>query len=588
MGKQSLVALDTNHIKQYVFATDRLKEIRGASSILDYLNRIVMKELAWIDGFDERRIIYANGGSGLFLIEAERADDFGKSVQKACNELTGYSASVTYIVQELPPDAPQEIDRLLKYPLAETLSLMRYRLRTQKDIPLDSPDLPSHSFMRICDACGIRYACPDLDGEEKSDVERDVDEENNLYCISCQLKRKRDSRVRKEYIPLIEARQPAPDEYLWDYLIKNLRAEKYNIPPRTDRPHDFNVFRNFKGAKEYLGLIYADANGMGSKVEACETLVGLHELAEKIDKAIYKAVSFAIAQHLMVNEHIRTSDELVDVPKYPLFPFDILLLGGDDVVMVVPASSALEVAISIAQKFYEEANKHDDVGVGTQTEQTSEKEEDKYTLSLGVVLAPVKYPFGLLQDLAESTLKAAKKEGAKGKNNSAYGQTFINFMTVTGSTSLDFNKVYQSLHTKKGRVDGQKTAFYATLRPYTVEDMESLLKAIREGKKKSLGRTKLHQVREAVLRMNLTTSVYEGVTVLRNWRPGQREFVTQHVYNLGNNYQEAHHDAEQPGTLFPRVTFPWFADGPDTYRTSLLDFVELYDFVAQEEVDDGH
>jgi len=34
--------------------------------------------------------------------------------------------------------------------------------------------------------------------------------------------------------------------------------------------------------------------------------------------------------------------------------------------------------------------------------------------------------------------------------------------------------------------------------------------------------------------------------------------------------------------LFPRVTFPWFADGDNIYRTSLLDFVELYDFVASE------
>ena len=39
VGKRFLVALDTNHIKQYVFATDKLKEIRGASSILDNLNR---------------------------------------------------------------------------------------------------------------------------------------------------------------------------------------------------------------------------------------------------------------------------------------------------------------------------------------------------------------------------------------------------------------------------------------------------------------------------------------------------------------------------------------------------------------------
>ena len=113
--------------------------------------------------------------------------------------------------------------------------------------------------------------------------------------------------------------------------------------------------------------------------------------------------------------------------------------------------------------------------------------------------------------------------------------------------------------------------------------MRELLQTIREGKQKALGRTKLHQVREAVLKMNLTTSVGEGMAILRNWREKQREFVMQSVYKVGNHYQEARHDPDKPGTLFPRITFPWFADGPKTYRTSLLDFVELYDFVEERE-----
>jgi hypothetical protein len=42
----SLIAFDTNAIKQYVFGTDKLREIRGASSILDNLNRDSMINLA--------------------------------------------------------------------------------------------------------------------------------------------------------------------------------------------------------------------------------------------------------------------------------------------------------------------------------------------------------------------------------------------------------------------------------------------------------------------------------------------------------------------------------------------------------------
>ncbi len=46
MVSQSLIAFDTDHIKGYVFGTNRLKEIRGASSILDRLNREKTVEMA--------------------------------------------------------------------------------------------------------------------------------------------------------------------------------------------------------------------------------------------------------------------------------------------------------------------------------------------------------------------------------------------------------------------------------------------------------------------------------------------------------------------------------------------------------------
>jgi hypothetical protein len=296
-----------------------------------------------------------------------------------------------------------------------------------------------------------------------------------------------------------------------------------------------------------------------------------------VQDIIVAAQCDAIKEHLPVWEGVNQESG----KQENLFPFDLLLLGGDDVVMVTSAAVAIDVARTIAKSFHEH---------------TKEKDPEKkgHTLSFGVVLAPVKYPFGLLQDLAEGALKHAKMEGAKRKLRkdaitSVYGDTLINFMTVTGSTSHDFKKVYKSLLDKHGKVSGHKdeVAFYATLRPYTIEELDFLLKTIREGKKLNLGRSKLHQAREAVLQMNLTTSVYEGMALLRNWHARQRDFVTQYVRETGWHYQKPHRDEKKPSTMFPRATFPWFADGPDTYRTPLLDFVELYDFVAQEGEEDA-
>ncbi len=563
MGKQSLVALDTDHIKQYVFATDKLKEIRGASSILDRLNRPGMQDIAK-DVDQNAQLIFANGGAGLFEVDTDKADEFGKQVQQTFRERTAGSATITYVVQELPDG---------KAKIKDELAMMRYQLRAVKNCPEDIIILPSHPFMRPCSSCGIEYA----EGDGGVGL-HDPGEQDAIFCTSCQKKRWEDIGVKKSidyYVGTQSVKEQGHIESpLWLGIIHTLGNIGYHIPKGTQRPGDFNDFRNFGKAKDYIGLIYADGNGMGRKIEELNTLPEIRDFAEAVDTSIYRAVCDAIKEHLPVWEGVNQESS----EKEHLFPFDLLLLGGDDVVMVTSAAVAVEVARTIATSFHK---------------YTREKDPKKqgHTLSIGVVLAPVKYPFGLLQELAESALKHAKTEGAKRRDTttSAYGDTFINFMTVTGSTSHDFKKVYKSLYDRHVKVSGHKSevAFYATLRPYTVEELDFLLNMIREGKKMGLGRTKLHQVREAVLQMNLTTSVYEGMALLRNWRSRQRDFVTQFVREMGWHYQKPHSDEEKPGTMFPRAIFPWFADGPDAYKTPLLDFVELYDFVAQEEEEDA-
>lgn len=133
MGR-SLVALDTNHIKGYVFATDTLKEIRGASSLLDRLNRTVMQELAESEPYNGK-MIYANGGSGLFLIDSDEATSFGTQIQQEYRKTTAKGASMTFVVQPLPPEAPDDLEAIMDFPMPNTLALLRHRLREKKGHP---------------------------------------------------------------------------------------------------------------------------------------------------------------------------------------------------------------------------------------------------------------------------------------------------------------------------------------------------------------------------------------------------------------------------------------------------------------------
>jgi CRISPR RNA silencing complex Cmr2 subunit-like protein len=519
------------------------------------------------------------------VTDEKNAEAFAKQIQFAYREQSGGTSSITYAIQAIPiPDNIGE-DKLMDHPLKKELLLLQYRLQQAKNNPPSEIALPSHPFMRPCDACGVEYAqhqgtklgpqeenvvkdrekLDDEDEEKDDNEDEEEDDQHRFYCDSCCNKYQQDKNVKgaiKQAVRIARRKKPVRvrDGYLWDCVISLLQQEGYEFPlgklPR--RPKDFNAFRGFPGSKDYLALIYADGNGMGKALMEQDTLRKRKQFANNLDDSVFKAMAIAISRHLKIQN---TSGEK------NLFPFDILLVGGDDIVMVTPAAYAADVALTIAQEFESLTKAKDPKGKG-------------YTLSVSVVLAPTKYPFGLLRDLAERALKFAKK-------HIPLGESGINFVTVTGNTSQGFDKVYQSLSKTRRKDDPDDTPeFYATLRPYNAKQFNLLLNAIRQGHKLGIGRTKLHQLREAILKKNLTTSVNDALAIVRNWQKDQYEYIVKHVYTLAGLHQEQACDPDNPSTWFPRVTFPWFAsatDGKNVYRTTLLDFIELYDFVLSEE-----
>jgi hypothetical protein len=551
---RSLIAFDTDHIKGYVFGTNRLKEIRGASSILDRLNRDKTVEIAKVFGAIP---IYAHGGSALFIVDSDQAEALGKAVQKLYHEETGGGASITYAIQEVPDYGAQDIMTAEKLngniTMADVRKLLGLRLRLAKDSlqmkmpPEDGAQrddvlahvaLPSHALLCTCESCGVAYA---------EDLWRDSDDpdDEGRYCRVCIGKREEDREVKKR---LRNARKTSLlAKTLWGHILESL-GESY-LPPKLpvpERPKDFNVFREFTHGKEYLGLIYADANGMGKAFDNLETLQEVKDLAERIDNAVFEAMGHAIRTHLPV--------------QGDTFPFDILLVGGDDIVIVTPADKAIQVAHTLAEQFHQFAG--------------------EYTLSIGLVLAPVKYPFSLQHELVEETLKAAKKSGAQqsrhASSNDLQEHSRVNFVVVTGNTSLRYERQYEELHCKSTTHNNNE--FYATLRPYTLSNLEWLLDQLKKGNEKRLGRTKLHQLREAILKLNQTTTILESLALLRNWKKDERDFVKQMAQTFDTRLTP---QQQRMGTLFP-----WSLDGKESsdsltiYRTPLLDFIELYDFVT--------
>lgn len=504
---KSLIAFDTDQIKGYVFATSKLKEIRGASALLDCLNRVDMQNLTG------GQCIYANGGGGLFIVDSAKANTVIQNVQRAYREAT-HSASITGVSVELPADYENEVTLQLE--------LARYRLRAAKD-SRSNPTLPvTHSLLHFCDSCGIEYATA-------------AGKKNERLCESCASKRRKDEQVKANIRHWTDApAQLDPDSpHLWERLLKRLHAANYPIKG-YDRPEDFENLGQQSAPAGYLGLIYADGDGMGREIEGIGDLEQMRRFAQMVDDAIYQATTEAIAAHL----HPGNSSE---------WPFDILLLGGDDLVMVTRAQSAVEVALQVLEQF---------------PKITKQYWGKPLSLSASVVLAHVNYPIGSLLHLAESGLKFAKKSAARRKHA---GETLpgglLNFLVVSSANHLDFGDYYQQVLQQEEKKNGP--ILYRTQRPYTAPEMRVLLDQIKGIRK--VPHTKLEQLRSAVFESRQQGSIDTMMAVLRS-----RDEPRKALLSLFGT------------TLQQQLTMPWLSKGND-WITPVLDIVELLDFVGKED-----
>ncbi len=510
--KRSVISLDTDHIKDYVFATGTLKEIRGASGILDELNRKKMYEV--IKNIDpSAECVYANGGSGMFEVDEDKVADCISSVKKLYSDRT-----VTGSISGAAKSSDGEFNEIFR--------ILNYRLRMAKDA-LDVRMNPvTHSFLRTCDSCGNEYVM--------------YQDRDDLICSACKKKRDKDQEIKKK-IKAVLSGQPVAKAYeIWDRLLpKLMKNESYED---KERPDEFERIGELSSPSGYMGLIYADGDSMGDKLEKLD-FKEVRIFSETVDNAIFQAVLTAIQKHLHPKEN----------GKY--FPFDILMLGGDDLIMVTTADKAIETAMTISDTFEDITRDY-----------AMEKFGKPLTVSVGVAIAHAKFPFGSFLNIAEDLLKFAKKmrnKSTPGISPENKNKGLINFQVVNASNSLKFSEDYKTVFKHEEDSITETRKFIRTLRPYDTQTLGNLTEKIRNLKQNSFPRNKLQALREAVF-LNYGDSILTGLAVYNRLKKDQRQAMTDISKIVANT--------ENKNKLV------WFKKD-ETYHTPFLDVAELYDFI---------
>jgi len=484
----SLVAFDTDQIKQYVFATDVLREIRGASDILTDLNR-QMPHL--VDG----ETIYAHGGSGLFLVHTADVDRNIQRVQQAYASATDGAASITGVAIALPKDFDPATNDIRDHWIHLGAKLAAAKARN----PLHYTAI-THPLLRPGDSDGDYYAVDFAPGDQ-----------DTLLSRPALVKWKRNWEIRQQH----------------------------------EKPESFTALAEESNSNA-LALIYADGDGLGKVLENCPTLHAIRDTATTIHQSLGTVVDQAIRK-----------TELTDRQ------YDILLHGGDDVIIVLPDIYALETALRITEAFPLITEKH----LG-----------QPHTLSTAVVWAHPSFPFGVWLDITESVLKFAKTEGARRKE-----QGLFNFLAISSSNHLDFKEYYaQELVSEE--LDSAPFRLQRTLRPYRTSVLRALCRYRDE--MQHISRSKLEALRRAIFQPTYHQASLDAIRTLVHWRDAASRKALMHlVATIPQN------DAPR---AFPFVRsdepLPDAEDDEDTYpcyTTALVDLIELWDVIPSTGVPDA-
>lgn len=197
--------------------------------------------------------------------------------------------------------------------------------------------------------------------------------------------------------------------------------------------------------RDYVAYLVADGNGMGKIFNRCANPSSLRDLSQKLTQIVCQ--SLAVPTNKLMKSHVGPQGKRF-IPVLPL------ILGGDDLFVLLPAPWAISFAQWFCEAFDELMNAH----LATMPELAG----TRASMAAAVVICKSSFPFHLAHERGEKLLESAKRLG---KYQASQTRSTVTFEVITGNDSV------------QGSSDGERV-FYPSLRPYWTseakEDKDSI------------------------------------------------------------------------------------------------------------------
>ena len=528
-----LVSIETVKIKDFIFSTNKLKLIRGASYLLDYMNQVEVprilkkygleykaKELVneiydisdddkflkqvdeKIDDAIDKRILYIGAGNAKFLVEdKDKAEKICKEIKEVYKTLAP-SAKVVAEYYEIKENEKiwDGIDELAQ----------KTSEKKSKGFPILNIDLP---FAVKCDLSGSEPAVvsyKNIDEDlEKIEIHRsgkgfddNKQVEDTVTAIRNVIKEGKLNISEESAVKIKYSNKMIKDdvnEIGFYSIIK--KALKDDIHLNTE-------IENYAVGDSFIGFIYSDGDGLGDFLKNVKKVYKTEEkylkfmrkfsvildrntkyVLKEVIKEMYENGKFIKKKPISKEEKIEKS-----------IIGEFLIVGGDDVCAVFPADLALEISYKFQKQFEEKMKKFTE----NENRNNEEKNTENITSSCGVVIAKDKTPMFKLFEQGLKLQKLAKgkryNENQKRKKD-AVKTGYIDFQVIGSEGNVDL-KEYRKKWYDKFDKEKNENKLHISKRPYSInkldeeisESIYKLIENVKKLKKENFPNTKIRYI----------------------------------------------------------------------------------------------
>lgn len=441
-----LVLVAGQRIKQYVFDTPGLNEIRGGSTMLDNvteeLTDLVCQEIG------PEAILRAGGSTLLFLAPADDSLELWPPrlrrafFTKTKIAFSAAACSRVPISALLNHDSDNNNFNMAVGQLFQAMSDDRAEARLSRHV--------TYPFETRCTLCQVRAAYtwdPDPEGNQQP------------ICEVCQLKRQtgRDERRGK-------VRDLLVDLGITNYRERTIDLTMLGVERITTEhglAQDLETLAHQQARRKLIGVVYGDGNNFGAVQRNMNDLALNRQWAARVENTTRAALALALGRATQKAAQAY-GWQPGSQPVLDHLPFQVLARGGDDLSLFAWGP----VAVYFANEFVQLTDLELKV-----TEQDTAKPRPDLSYALGVLLTDEKTPVRKsVAFVEEELLKWAKQAGKERKLTG--GAITMLYAEKADKVPADLDRYREEMYLLGL---GRQFQLCATLRPYTAAELTALL-----------------------------------------------------------------------------------------------------------------